>query len=173
MMKREYTGLETLSANLPYMVMVVLGTATIAIGFGVTPWALGGAAGYFAYGVAGAFWIMIFMCPSCAYYGTRECPCGYGMISARLVRQGDGVCFPVKFKKHIFVIVPIWLIPPACGGVALYRSFSWTALVLILLFVIDSYVILPLVAKGHSCAECPQKDDCPWMVTVGGKNRAG
>jgi hypothetical protein len=163
-MMRQYTALETLVANLPYMAMVVLGTGTIAVSLGATPWALGGAVGYFTYGVAGAFWIMIFMCPSCAYYGTRECPCGYGMISSRLVRQREQACFSKKFKIHIPVIVPIWLIPAACGGYALYRSFSWPLLVLLFSFIIDSYIILPLVAKSHSCAECPQKEDCPWMA---------
>ena len=166
-MRREYTGWETLVANLPYMVMVVLGAGTIAVAFGGTPWALVGAAGYFVYGVVGAFWIMVFMCPSCAYYGTRECPCGYGMISARLVRQQDLACFSAKFKIHIPIIVPIWLIPAACGGVALYRSFSWTVVVLVVVFVVNSYVILPLVAKRHSCADCPQKEDCPWMAQAG------
>ena len=164
-MRREYTGLETLVANLPYMVMVVLGAGTIAVAFDGAPWAFVGAAGYFVYGVVGAFWIMVFMCPSCAYYGTRECPCGYGMISAKLARQRDLACFSAKFKIHIPVIVPIWLIPAVCGGVVLYHSFSWTVVVLVVVFVVNSYVILPLVAKRHSCADCPQKEDCPWMAT--------
>jgi len=166
-MRREYSNWETLVANLPYMIMVVLGSVIIAVVFWGTVGALVGAAGYFVYGVVGAFWIMVFMCPSCAYYATRECPCGYGIISAKLVRKQDLACFSVKFKKHIPVIVPIWFIPVVCGGIVLYRSFSWPVLVLVVVFAINSFVILPLVAKQHSCADCPQKEDCPWMATSG------
>jgi hypothetical protein len=163
-MRRRYGCLETFVANVPYLVMIVLGTATIVAGFDITPWTLCGAAGYAAYGIVGALWVMVFICPSCGYYGTDECPCGYGRISAKLVRQRER-SFTAKFRKHIPVIVPVWIIPVVCGIVSLYGAFSWLVLALMLGFALDAYFLLPLVAKKRSCAQCPQKDDCPWMAT--------
>ncbi|MCX7011859.1 MAG: hypothetical protein NTW86_04710 [Candidatus Sumerlaeota bacterium] len=160
---REYTRMQTLAANVPYAAMTLLGAGTIALGFGLSPWALAGAGAYFAYGIAGAFWIMIFVCPYCAYHGTRGCPCGYGTVSARLARKGAHNCFAEKFKRHIPAIVPLWLIPVACGGAALWGSFSWGLAAAVLAFSVNSYVVLPLVSRTHSCSDCPQKDDCPWM----------
>ena len=160
---REYTNGEATIANFPYVAMILMGAGIIAFGFGLTPWALAGAVGYFAYGVVGVFWIMVFMCPYCAYFATRQCPCGYGMISARFARKGEQEAFAEKFKRHIPVIVLLWVIPAVCAVIVLFRSFTWWFFGLACVFFINSYVILPFVAMGHSCAECPQKDDCPWM----------
>ncbi len=160
---REYSKLETTVANIPYAVMTLIGAVTIAYAYGFSAQACAWAAGYFAYGIAGAFWIMFFVCPYCAFYATRGCPCGYGTISARIVEKADRDCFAVKFKRHIPVIVPLWLIPAICGGITLWYSFSWTLVVLVSVFVVNSWIVLPLVSKKHGCVECPQKDDCPWM----------
>jgi len=160
---REYTTSETLLANVPYMAMVLLGAATLAWGSGHSSWALTGAVSYGLYGIVGAFWIMAFVCPFCSFYGTRRCPCGYGAISAKIVRKGEHNCFSEKFKRHIPIIVPLWLIPVAYGGAALWFSFSWWLLALVSVFVVNSYVVLPVLSKKHCCSECPQKDECPWM----------
>jgi len=161
---REYTRAQTVTANLPYSIMVLVGAAIIASGFGFSPWAVLGAAGYAAYGIGGAVWIMVFVCPCCSYYGTRGCPCGYGMWAARLVPKSGQECFAAKFRQHIPVIVPLWLIPVVCGAVALWQAFSPGMAWLLGAFILNSFVILPLVSRGHSCSECPQKDDCPWMA---------
>ncbi|MFC1560911.1 hypothetical protein ACFL4V_00380 [Candidatus Latescibacterota bacterium] len=137
---------------------------TIVYAYGLTPLALTGAGVYLVYGVAGALWIILFVCPCCAYYASKECPCGYGMISAKIKKKGDGNCFPEKFKRHIPVIVPLWLIPVICGGIALWSSFSWMLVGLVLVFIIESWIILPVVSVKHCCVGCPQKDSCPWMV---------
>ena len=160
---KEYTKFEVIIANVPYGGMVLLGAVIISYFFGFSPLAIAGTALYLAYGIAGALWIMIFVCPYCAYYASTGCPCGYGTISARIVKKGDRNCFPEKFKKHIPVIVPLWVIPVVCGGIALWRSFSWWGVGLIGAFIVEAWVILPIVSKGHCCTECPQKDDCPWM----------
>jgi len=150
-------------ANTPYAAMLFLGAATVLVGFGFSGWPLAGAGAYLVYGVAGAFWTMVFICPFCAYFATRGCPCGYGMIAARLVRKADRECFAEKFRRHIPVIVPLWLIPVIAGGVALWRSPSWWLAALVAAFVVNSYVILPLVSRRHSCTDCPQRQECPWM----------
>lgn len=165
---REYTNRETTAANLPYAAMILLGAATVAAGLRGTPWAMAGALAYLICGVGGAVWIMAFVCPYCVYFGTRGCPCGYGTVSARLVKKGDRECFARQFKRHIPVIVPLWLIPLAAGVLALSHSFTWWLLALTAAFVLNSYVLLPLLAKRHSCAECPQRDACPWMAGAPG-----
>jgi hypothetical protein len=162
---REYRKIQTIIANVPYGAMVFIGAGAIVFGFGFSPWALAGAISYLVYGVAGCFWIMIFMCPYCTYYATKGCPCGYGIISAHLVRKGERNCFSEKFRRHIPVIIPLWLIPVVCVVIALLQFFSWRLMGLVLSFAVNSYVILPLVSKKHSCAECPQKADCPWMIS--------
>jgi hypothetical protein len=164
---REYSRTQTAIANLPYAVMLLTGAAVIARGFDFSAWAMAGAAGYAAYGVGGSVWIMVFICRYCGYYGTRGCPCGYGLWAARLVRKGGQECFATKFKRHIPVIVPLWLIPAACGVVALGRGFAPGLAWLLGGFVLHSFVILPLVSRRHACSECPQKDDCPWMAKGG------
>jgi hypothetical protein len=160
---REYSPSETLIANLPYAGMLLLGAITIAASYAFSAWALLCAGGYLVYGILGALWIMIFVCPYCGYYATRTCPCGYGMVAARIAARGDRTCFAEKFRRHIPVIVPLWIVPVACGGLALRHSFSGWLAGLIAAFVVESWVILPLASKQHGCADCPQKDACPWM----------
>lgn len=166
---RLYTTAETLRANTPYAIMVMTGTAIIGQGFGWSAGAMLGALGYLAYAVAGTLWFMIFICPYCVYFGTTGCPCGYGIPAAKMARKGDRVCFSEKFKRHVPVIFPLWLAPAGAGGVALWRSFSWPLGVLAVLFALDAFIILPLASRRHSCADCPQKGECPWMGSKKGR----
>ena len=170
---REYTLSETVFANIPYAVMVFIGTTIIAYAYGLTVLAFTAAFGYLIYGVIGAFWIMIFVCPFCAFYANKGCPCGYGMISAKIVKKNGRNCFPDKFRRHIPVIVPLWLIPVICGGIALWNSFSWMFTGLVLVFIIESWIILPIVSVKHGCVDCSQKDKCPWMVRSAQKEHNG
>ena len=80
-----------------------------------------------------------------------------------MVKKADRECFAEKFKRHIPVIVPLWFIPAGIGGYALWQSQTPLLIGLVAAFVIDAFVVLPLVSRGHGCADCPQKDDCPWM----------
>jgi len=154
---------QALIDNLPYAAMILLGAAIFAVSLGSPLWQWLSVAGYVAYGVLGALWIMLFVCPWCHFYDTRLCPCGYGRIAAKLRAKKDGEDFARQFKRHIPVIVPLWLLPPVAGGIAAYREFSWLLAVLLAAFVVNSYAILPLLSKRYGCAKCPQKDTCPWM----------
>lgn len=160
---REYSKSDTAIANIPYVAMILIGAVTIAYAYGFSAQAFAGAAAYLAYGIVGVFWIMIFVCPYCAYYATRGCPCGYGTISARIIKKGDRDCFETKFRRHLPVIVPLWMIPVAYGGMTLWDSFSWPLVCLVSAFVVESWIILPVVSRRHGCLDCPQRDDCPWM----------
>ena len=172
---RQYSHAQELINNLPYIIMIVLGTAVLFLSMPPALWRWITAAVYLVYGVAGILWIIVFLCPFCRYYDTRSCPCGYGQIAARLRRQKNSKlktqdselssadCFDKKFKKHIPVIVPLWFIPVVVGVIALIGEFSISLLVLLIIFAVDAFALLPLLSTKHSCKECPQRDTCPWM----------
>lgn len=151
--------------NLPYLAMILVGAAIFWIGIAAGPWHWISTGLYFAYGVGGALWIMFFVCPYCHFYDTRLCPCGYGQIAPKLRAKRDGDRFAAQFRKHIPVIVPLWFAPLIAGGIPLIRDFSWLMAVLLLVFAVNSFAILPLVSKKYGCAQCPQKETCPWMGT--------
>ena len=150
--------------NLPYAAMILLGTAVFLAGLDHALWRWLLAGLYFAYGLAGAIWVMAFICPYCHFYDTRLCPCGYGRISPKFGTKKPNKSFAKQFKKHIPVIVPLWIIPPIAGGILLYLEFSIALLILLGVFMLNSFVILPQVSKRYGCAHCPQKDECPWMT---------
>ena len=160
---REFSHFDELIDNVPYMLMVLVGSVLLFRTFGETGWRWAAALLYVAYGVAGAFWIIIFVCPYCHFYGTRSCPCGYGQIAKRVVPAKDGSLFAQKFRKHVPVIVPLWIIPVAAGVFSLIRGFSWISLSILLIFAIDAFVILPVISRRYGCAHCDQKNECPWM----------
>ncbi|MBN2577544.1 MAG: hypothetical protein JXB10_00950 [Pirellulales bacterium] len=161
--RREYTLFQELADNIPYLLMTGLGAGILLAGGGGSGWGFAAAALYVFYALAGAVWIMVFVCPYCQFHGTRSCPCGYGRLAARLRAKNPENRFARQFRRHIPVIVPLWFIPPAAGGVFLVRDFSLKIIGLLVLFVIDAFVILPLVSRKYGCAECPQKRECPWM----------
>jgi len=153
--------------NLPYAVMILLGAIIIALGLRLLWWAWIAAGAYLAYGVLGSFWIILFLCPHCANYGKRSCPSGYALLSAKLRPAGDTALFTKKFKQHIPVIVPLWIIPVLIGGLLAFKSFSWPLVILLGMFILESFIILPLVSKSHGCKNCPQREACPWMSQRG------
>ena len=160
---RQYSPTQELLNNTPYIVMTLLGAIILILSYGVSAGGLVSAIAYIAYGIAGSVWIMVFVCPYCRYFDTRSCPCGYGHIAARFCTKQTIECFENKFKKHIPVIVPLWFIPIVAGVVPLIRSFSLPLLVLLVIFAVNAFIILPLVSTKHGCKECPQKNTCPWM----------
>ncbi|MBN2029505.1 hypothetical protein JW824_04605 [bacterium] len=160
----EYTTRQVVIDNLPYIIMTLLGAALFIVGLNAPFWKWLSAGLYIFYSMVGAFWIMLFICPYCHYYGTRGCPCGYGSIAAKLRSQRNEDLFRKKFKRHIPIIYPVWMIPTIAGIVFLIQKFSTLVLVLLILFAIDAFIILPLVSRKSGCAECPQKDQCPWMT---------
>lgn len=160
---RSYTSTETFSHNVPYILMTVLGAIVLFQSFRGTAWAHLTAAGYVLYGVAGALWIMVFVCPFCRFWDTNSCPCGYGKIAAKIRSRQSEDRFNEKFKKHIPVIVPLWFLPLVAAAPALVRGFTWGLMILVAAFVVDAFVILPRLSKQHGCRDCPQRQTCPWM----------
>src|SRR4030042_608326 len=161
---REYTFFQEFLDNLPYILMVLLGSSVFLFGFHFSFPGFALAIFYILYGVAGAIWIMLFLCPYCHFNGTRPCPCGYGKIAEKWRPKSGENRFSEKFQKQIPIIVPLWIIPSAFGTVFLITDYTLTMLVLMILFTLDAFLVLPLVARFYGCGHCPQKDDCPWMV---------
>ncbi len=161
--EQEFTHFQEFIDNLPYILMMILGALVFIIGSesSTIKWLFAGL--YVFYGIAGALWIMIFVCPYCHYYDTRACPCGYGQISAKLRKVRDQSYFIGKFKKHIPMIIPLWIIPVVAGIIFLLKNFSLWLLFFVVLFAIDAYLVLPLLSRKYGCAHCPQKSTCPWM----------
>jgi hypothetical protein len=160
---REYSHSQELVDNLPYIIMTILGALIFIIALSESIWGWLIAMLYVIYSITGAFWIIIFVCPYCNFYGTRTCPCGYGQIAVKLVKKKDENLFINKFKKHIPIIVPLWLIPVIAGVTFLISDFTMFMLILVILFSLDSFIILPLISRKYGCAHCPQKESCPWM----------
>jgi hypothetical protein len=143
--------------------MLALGAAVLFRSLGGFAWGPVATAGYVLYGLAGAVWIMVFVCPFCRFWDTDSCPCGYGRIAARLRGRQPGDRFSEKFKKHISVIVPLWLLPFVAAGPVLVRGLPWGLAALSAAFVLDAFVILPRFSAQHGCRDCPQRQVCPWM----------
>ncbi|MBW7992561.1 MAG: hypothetical protein FVQ84_21450 [Planctomycetes bacterium] len=160
---REYSPAQELFHNIPYIGMTVLGAIVLGVAPGGSIWGIIAGIAFLIYGLAGTLWIMVFVCPYCGYWDTKACPCGYGRIAAKFRKKKPIECFSEKFKKHIPVIVPLWLIPVLVGVPFVIRSFSWTLLGLLVVFAIEAFVILPVASTKHGCKECPQRDTCPWM----------
>ncbi|OHB59922.1 MAG: hypothetical protein A2167_00430 [Planctomycetes bacterium RBG_13_46_10] len=166
---RQYSHTQELINNLPYIAMIMLGMAVLFLSINTLLWKWLTAVAYLIYGVAGVFWIILFLCPFCRYYDTNFCPCGYGQIAGKLRsrklqnRESSQDCFNEKFKKHIPVIVPLWFIPVLVGVTVEFHTFSIGLLALLIVFAVDAFVLLPLFSTKHSCKECPQRDSCPWM----------
>jgi len=160
---RTYKGADALLHNLPYIIMTVLGAIVLFQSFRGPARAGIAAGGYVLYGLLGALWIMIFVCPFCRFWDTDACPCGYGKIAARLRRRQSEDRFNEKFKKHIPVIVPLWFLPLIAAVPALVRDFTWPLTILAVAFAVDAFGILPWLSKRHGCRDCPQRETCPWM----------
>ncbi|MDH4238106.1 MAG: hypothetical protein OEW48_00950 [Phycisphaerae bacterium] len=167
----EYSYAQQIANNLPYACMTLLGAAIFVVGIANPVWGWICASAYVIYSVGGAFWIIVFLCPFCERHGTMCCPCGYGRIAARLRQKADVSRFREKFKRHIPVIVPLWFIPVIGGVVFAVHSFSWSMVILLVVFALVAFVILPLFSKRHSCTHCPQKESCPWMGSKGDEKR--
>jgi len=161
---KEYTHIQELIDNLPYIFMIILGAAINIVGFKMSFWGITAAALFLIYGIVGALWIILFVCPYCHFFDTRACPCGYGQVAAKLRNKSSELKFPEKFKKHIPFIVPLWIVPVIESIIFLYQDFNKVLLILTIAFVINSYIVLPLLARIYGCGHCPQKNDCPWMV---------
>jgi hypothetical protein len=143
--------------NVPTLMMFILGALIISMLSPVYCMV------YILYSAFSIIWFWAKICPYCAHYNTSSCPCGYGMISAKLFKRKTGKAFKRVFKTNIGILFPCWFIPPAVGFFLLINDFSFLLLLYIILFSITGFLIIPLISKLVGCKTCEIKEECPWM----------
>jgi len=158
----EYSTASSALDNLPFVLMVVLGVGMLRLSITDSPagWIWAGL--YVLAGALGVLNVMLRLCPYCPSYGKRSCPCGYGVIAAKLHRAGDPKAFAGRFRGGILPLVPLWFIPPIAALVALFYVFSWVLAILLAAFLLVGFVIIPVLSHQHGCKQCPQREACPW-----------
>jgi hypothetical protein len=155
-------GFVILAENLPYAIMIVIGVVIFLLGFGFVLAGWLSAALYVAYGIVGTLWIITFVCPYCPNFGSG-CSSGHGKISIMFMPKKDENMFVKKFKKNIPAIIPIYIIPMMAGLVFFGLSLSYTMLICVVAFAVNSYVIAPRVSWKFACANCSAREECPWI----------
>lgn len=143
--------------NIPTAVLIVLGALII------TRISTLGMAAYLAYSLASIVWFWAKICPFCHHYGTRACPCGYGVISAMLFKKRDARSFKKMFKRNIGIMFPVWFVPFGAAVYLLVTNYTQDLMVLTGAFSLIGFLVIPLISKAVGCKNCAIKDDCPWM----------
>jgi hypothetical protein len=120
-----------------------------------------------AFGIYAFFsivWFWAKICPYCHHYDTLACPCGYGIISARIFKRKGNKSFRKVFRRNIGIQFPNWFIPLAIAIYLISTDYTKTILYLTIFFVIIGFIIIPAISKLVGCKNCEIKEDCPWMA---------
>jgi hypothetical protein len=143
--------------NIPTLAMYVLGTFII---YQASP--LWGVV-FLTYSIGSIIWFWARICPYCHYYDTLGCPCGYGVIAAKIFPPKRDQKFSVVFKRNIVVLFPSWFVPTIVGIYLLIYHFSKPMLIQVILFCVIGFVLIPLISKQVGCKDCEVGEDCPWI----------
>jgi len=119
---------------------------------------------FIIYAIFSVVWFWARICPYCHHFGTYACPCGYGIISSGLFSRKNSTSFQKIFRRNILVVFPNWFVPLAVGIFLLIKQYSVRILVLMIIFSITGFVVIPLISKLAGCRNCEIKEDCPWMT---------
>jgi hypothetical protein len=111
--------------------------------------------------VLGPLWIIVRVCPTCLLYDNPACSSGYGLVSARLMDKGDTERFGHVFSHNLYAVIPMWFLPLA-SGIYLYIIGENVPWLLMIVFVVVAFVIVPMKARYVTCAKCPRSSTCPW-----------
>ena len=123
-----------------------------------------GAIAFGTYAVLSVVWFWAKICPYCHHYDTLSCPCGYGVISAKIFKRKDSTPFKNKFRRNIGVQFPNWFIPFVIAIYLLITKYSVEILILTISFSLIGFAIIPVISKQVGCKNCEIKEDCPWMA---------
>lgn len=115
----------------------------------------------YAFGSIVLFWAII--CPYCTHFGTRACPCGYGVMAPRFFKRKKGD-FQKLFKRNLSIMYPDWIIPFIAGVWLMWKDYSYLSLGLFVAFCIIGFALIPSISFLVGCDECEIKEDCPWMM---------
>jgi hypothetical protein len=144
--------------NIPTLLLFLLGFLII---YQVS---LTGAIVFGTYAVLSVIWFWAKICPYCHHYNTLSCPCGYGVISAKIFKRKDSILFKKNFRRNIGVQFPNWFIPFAIAIYLLITKYSVEILILTISFSLIGFAIIPVISKQVGCRNCEIKEDCPWMA---------
>ena len=142
-----------LRENAWQIVMYVLG----AILMGLAWWPLSIA--YLLLAVVSNVFYMYWVCPYCGHYQLSTCPAGFDVISGKRYKAQLGRTFRGQFSLGTIAMAPGWFLPPVAALYLLITSFTWTVLILLVVFCVVSFWLLPELSKQH-CEGC-ETVDCP------------
>ncbi len=148
--------------NIPYILAILVGSVLIlfSIGPSFLGWVLAGS--YLLYALLSTLWFIVLLCGHCNSYGSGNCPSGFGRLAAMLRKKGQGGNFTIRFRVHMPVVVPIWIIPVVIALIDLFHGYSIGTILLLTVFVFNSFVLLPLFSRKKGCSGCSQRRDCPF-----------
>lgn len=117
-MKRESLRSIMFIENFPYVLMMLFGVVILLVGlqFSLIAWLSAGL--YTICGIAGAFWIIVFVCPYCHNFGV-SCPSGHGQLSAKFMTKKDETLFSKKIRKNMPGFVLPFIVPVVAGAIFL------------------------------------------------------
>jgi len=145
--------------NIPTLLLFLLGFLIV---YQVS---LIGAVAFGTYALFSVVWFWAKICPYCHHYGTFACPCGYGIISAKMFRRKEDKTFRKVFRRNLAIQYPNWFIPSGVAVYLLLSNYSKSILYLTISFIIVGFIIIPLISKLVGCRNCEIKEDCPWMTS--------
>jgi hypothetical protein len=145
--------------NIPTAVLFVLGAILAAL----VSWPLAILLTLYNLASIVMFWGRI--CPHCPHFGTRACPCGYGVIAEKYFGKKDASDFRRVFRTNIAIMFPAWFIPLGVGIYLLYTRYSRDILALFVAFAIVGFILIPAISRFVGCKGCTLKDQCPWMTS--------
>jgi hypothetical protein len=143
--------------NIPTLAMYGLGTWIMVHFSGLS------ALLYAIYAVSGIIWFWGRICPYCHHFGTKACPCGYGVLSAMIFKPKQGKSFRRIFRRNIIYLFPGWFVPPAVSVYLLIREYSLSLIIITLAFSMVAFILIPVISKMVGCKDCEIRDECPWM----------
>jgi hypothetical protein len=143
--------------NIPTLVLFILGARIINL------LTLSGALFYLAYSLFSVVFFWARICPFCHHYNTLACPCGYGIISAKLFRKRNDKSFKKVFRQNIGIVFPNWFVPVIVSVYLFLTHYTVVLLFLTISFSVVGFILIPVISKLVGCKNCEIREDCPWM----------
>jgi hypothetical protein len=156
-----YSTGQILLHNIPLFSMYVIGSILVAylnIYFAII---------FIIYLPISNYFFMVYICAYCPHYGKRSSLCGYGLVTKYFSEKKRPREFKSHFKRYIAVLFPDWFVPLIAAIIVLVYSFDWLVLILLIIFIIVGFIIVPFGSKSTSCKTCKLRDQCPWMSICG------
>jgi hypothetical protein len=115
--------------------------------------------------VAGPLWMIRTVCPHCYHMNGVDCKSGYSKLAARIAPPGDPAKFKRAFTRNTIAVYPVWFLPLA-GAVYIVATGGVPPLIPLVLFILVSFVIIPVKTRTVNCRKCANRKNCPWGIKV-------